>query len=182
MFLLDEIYANKNPSRPVDPEVSGTSDGRRSRSSNRPGSRDGASGRSRNVSISSSSEQQDHSSPGKRSSIFSIRPKSAMTNQSNDGSVRAQTPIAAGGIVHSKRSSVATERPMSPTDGDGLRQRMPFGRSGKKFRASVRSPSPMDADDEGEPRRRDKYRQRRGSSVERKTPVLSLDLNFADTQ
>lgn len=181
MFFLDEIYATKNPSIPVDPETRGISDGRRSRSSQRPGSRDGPSGRSRNVSFSSSFEQQDHSSPGKRSSIFSIRPKSAMTDHSNDVPVRTPSSSAAGSMSHSRRSSVATERPMSPTDGDGLRQRLPFGRSGRTPRASVRSPSPMDADDEGEPRRKDKYRQRRGSSLQRKLPIMSSIVFFIDT-
>jgi hypothetical protein len=163
MFFLDEVYATKCIQKPVDLQ----SDRRRSRSSS-PGIR-GLGPRSRGVSISSF-EQRDQPSASKRNSIFSLRPKSTLTNHSSDGSVRSRSPAPASGGTPLRSSSTAVERPMSPTEGDESQARLVFARNGKNSWVTIRSPSPMDADDEGETRKRNRTLQKRATSAERKLP------------
>ncbi len=63
---------------------------------------------------------------------------------------------------------------MSPTEGDESQTRLLFTRNGKNAWVTVRPPSPMDADDEGEAKTRNRTLQKRGTSAERK-PSPSVD-------
>jgi len=163
MFFLDEVYATKGIQKPVDLH----SDRRRSRSSSL-GILDRPSTRSRGVSVSSL-DQRDQPSGSKRNSIFSLRPKSALTTHSSDGSTRSRSPVprSSGTPV---RTSMGVERPMSPSEGDEPMTHLVFTRNGKNSMVTIRSPSPMDADDEGEAKRRNRTLQKRGASSERKPP------------
>jgi hypothetical protein len=164
MFFLDEVYATKCIQKPVDLQ----SDRRRSRSSS-PGIRDGLIARSRGVSISSL-EQRDQPTASKRNSIFSLRPKSSLTNHSSDGSIRSRSPAPASGGTQLKSSSTGVERPTPSTEGDGSQSRSVFARNIKNSWATFRPPSPMDADDEGETRKKSRTLQKKSSSAERKAP------------
>jgi len=161
MFFLDEVYATKCIPKPVDLQ----SDRRRSRSSS-PGSRDSPSARPRVVSVSSL-EPQDQVNASKRNSFFSLRPKSSLTNHSSDASVRSRSPV---GITNRRSSSMARERPISPAEGDESQPGLIFTRNSKNSWISVRPLSPMDADDEGEAKRRNRILHKRGLSGERKHP------------
>ena len=164
MFFLDEVYATKCIQKPVDLQ----SNRRRSRSSS-PGIRDGPAARSRGVSISSL-EQRDQTNASKRNSIFSLRPKSSLTNHSSDGSIRSHSPVPASGGTNLRSSPTGVERSTPPNEGDESQTRLAFARNGKNSWVTIRPPSPIDADDEGETRRRNRTLQKKGSSAERKPP------------
>lgn len=164
MFFLDEVYATKCIQKPVDLQ----SDRRRSRSSSL-GIPDAPRARSRGVSVSSLEQRAgDQPSGSKRNSIFSLRPKSALTTYSSDGSTRSGSPAPANSGNRLRSSSMGVERSMSPTPGDESQARLVFTRNGKNSLVTVRSPSPMDADDEGEAKRRNRTLQKRSTSAERK--------------
>jgi hypothetical protein len=161
MFFLDEVYATKCIQKPVDLQP----DRRRSRSSS-PGIGDGLVARSRGVSISSL-EQRDQPTASKRNSLFSLRPKSSLTTHSSDGSIRSRSPAPPSGGTRLRSSSMGVER---PTEGNGSQSRLVFTRNIKNSWAIFRPPSPMDADDEGETRKKNRTLQKKGSSAERKAP------------
>jgi hypothetical protein len=159
MFFLDEVYARRAPKPGLEWHQAQETQ-RRPRSPHRDVPQADVQ-HSRDVSTSSS-EIWDRSTHGKRSSLFSLRPKSTVTTASNDGSARSHSRSGTAGSTHSRRSSLAAERPTSPPEThDGSKSRLLFGRGRNKESGSrIRSPSPIDADDESDPKRKDRSREK----------------------
>jgi hypothetical protein len=120
----------------------------------------------------SSSEKRDSSA--KRNSLFSKRPKSAVTTTSNEGSPRSLTPNPPTSGETSRPSST-TDVPAVPAETDTSRSRFLFGRSRKHRKSSgskLRASSPIEADDESDQYRyRKEEKHRRSSSSDRRMRI-----------
>jgi hypothetical protein len=108
----------------------------------------------------SASSSEHRSSSSKRNSLFSKRPKSAMTTRSSE----------AGHGEESRRSSTNMDVPALPLESDVLRSRFLFGRSrkSKSSGSKVRANSPDDIYDDGYGPRKSESRHRREHSEGRR--------------
>ena len=97
--------------------------------------------------------------PSRRSSIFSLRPKSILTPSALDGPASGRSSSLAGPNPDSHRISLASQRAPSAQDSDGLKSRLLFGRSRMLRSSSVgmRSSMLVDPDDEAQNKERARH-------------------------
>jgi hypothetical protein len=114
----------------------------------------------------SASSSEHRSSSSKRNSLFSKRPKSAMTTRSTE----------TGHGEESRRSSTNVDVPVVPSESDISRSRFLFGRGRKQSKNSgskVRASSPTDAYDDGYVPRKSDARHKREYSEGRGMRISS---------
>ena len=122
------------------------------------------------------SDARDSAGQTKRTSLFTMRPKSSSTTSSSSGSVHSRASSGLAGSTYSRYHSPTQDRTAPSDEGDGARSRFMFGRGRRPKDSSIRakSPSSQDADDESDRRGSDRVRERQKSDASSDCECLSV--------